>query len=49
MWPDRVSNPGPLTLESHAIPTALSGPAPALKFRKLRVVLQHGKTIVFLY
>ena len=23
MWPDRVSNPGPLTLESDALPTAL--------------------------
>ena len=27
MWPDRVSNPGPLPLESDALPTALSGPA----------------------
>ena len=27
MWPDRVSNPGPLTYESGAIPTALRGPA----------------------
>ena len=27
MWPDRVSNPGPLTYESGALPTALSGPA----------------------
>ena len=27
MWPDRVSNPGPLTYESGAIPTALCGPA----------------------
>ena len=26
MWPDRVSNPGPLTYESGAIPTALCGP-----------------------
>ena len=23
MWPDRVSNPGPLTYESGALPTAL--------------------------
>ena len=27
MWPDRVSNPGPLTYESGAPPTALLGPA----------------------
>ena len=28
MWPDRVSNPGPLTYESPgALPTALRGPA----------------------
>ena len=27
MWPDRVSNPGPLTLESGALPIGLWGPA----------------------
>ena len=27
MWPDRVANPGPLTYESGALPTALRGPA----------------------
>ena len=27
MWPDRVLNPGPLTFESGALPTALHGPA----------------------
>ena len=27
MWPDRVSNPGPLTYESGTLPTALRGPA----------------------
>ena len=27
MRPDRVSNPGPLALESDALPTALRGPA----------------------
>ena len=27
MWPDLVSNPGPLTYESGALPTALCGPA----------------------
>ena len=27
MWPDRVSNPGPLTYESGAQPIVLRGPA----------------------
>ena len=27
MWPDRVSNPGPLTCGSGSLPTALRGPA----------------------
>ena len=27
MFPDRVSNPGPLTYESDALPIALRGPA----------------------
>ena len=27
MLPERVSNPGPLTYESDALPTALRGPA----------------------
>ena len=27
MWPDRVSNPGPPTYESAALPIALRGPA----------------------
>ena len=27
MWSDRVSNPGPPTYESGALPTALRGPA----------------------
>ena len=27
MWPDRVLNPGPLTYESGALPTALRGSA----------------------
>ena len=33
MWPDRVSNPGPLTYESGALLTALRGPAAATKDR----------------
>ena len=31
MWPDRVSNPGPLTCESGALLTALRGPATPLR------------------
>ena len=31
MLPDRVSNPGPLTYESGALPIALRGPALKLK------------------
>ena len=31
MLPDRVSNPGPLTYESGALPIALRGPAYPLK------------------
>ena len=28
MWPDWLSNPGPLTYEPGALPAALRGPAP---------------------
>ena len=31
MLPDRVSNPGPLTYESGALPIALRGPASSVK------------------
>ena len=34
MWPDRVSNPGPLTYESGALPTVLPGQASGI-FRYL--------------
>ena len=30
-WPDRISKPGPPTLESDALPTALLGPAATSK------------------
>ena len=33
MLPDRVSNPGPLTYESGALPIALRGPA-TIKYKK---------------
>ena len=32
MLPDRVSNPGPLTYESGALPIALRGPANSIKY-----------------
>ena len=32
MLPDRVSNPGPLTYESGALPTALRRPMTTLKY-----------------
>ena len=35
MWPDRISNPGPLTYESGALPTAVRGPARQLVTFKL--------------
>ena len=36
MLPDRVSNPGPLTYESGALPIALRGPASAVATRGSR-------------
>ena len=40
MWPDGVSNPGPLAHESDALPTALCGPALAwLKVQKAVVII----------
>ena len=37
MLPDRVSNPGPLTYESGALPIALRGPASPLQCLLLRL------------
>ena len=34
MLPDRVSNPGPLTYESGALPIALRGPAKIVSVRR---------------
>ena len=36
MLPDRVSNPGPLTYESGALPIALRGPASTIALPMLR-------------
>ena len=38
MWPDRVSNPGPLTSESSALPTALRSA------RRFQHEMTHSKT-----
>ena len=43
MLPDRVSNPGPLTYESGALPIALRGPAPpvASHLKSLSSFISH--------
>ena len=38
MLPDRVSNPGPLTYESGALPIALCGPAAKFEIHCLRTL-----------
>ena len=38
MWQDRVSNPGPLTYESGALPTALRGPATLRREAEVKMV-----------
>ena len=39
MWPDRVSNPGPPTYESGALPIALRGPAPSKSYGRAKLYL----------
>ena len=46
MLPDRVSNPGPLTYESGALPTALRGPASRLVERKTHLIGEFQKTLL---
>ena len=36
MWPDRISNPGPLIYESGALPIALRGPAEIMSQRAVK-------------
>ena len=43
MWPDRVSNPGPLTCESGALPTALRGPAKIKTVSKTNISIGQVK------
>ena len=45
MLPDRVSNPGPLTYESGALPIALRGPAYKMEF-SLRIQSQRSRSIL---
>ena len=42
MWPDRVSNPGPPTYESGALPIALRGPAVRMRC----TIIVYGKLLV---
>ena len=46
MWPDRVSNPGPLTYESGALPTALRGLAAATRQPSI-ISRQYSITHIF--
>ena len=50
MLPDRVSNPGPLTYESGALPIALCGPALGL-FRKgiIHIIAKFHRTDLVVY
>ena len=43
MWPDRVSNPGHLTYESGALPTALRDPAHLNKYSLLNLLKTWGR------
>ena len=54
MLPDPVSNPGPLTYESGALPIALRGPAPCIKIAEIhddafRVFIQGYTLSNFLF
>ena len=44
MLPDRVSNPGPLTYESGALPIALRGPATLLEL-EIMIFMVDGKPV----
>ena len=47
MWPDQVSNPGPLTFKSGALPTALHGLAflvVKLLVKILRILSMHPQS-----
>ena len=51
MLPDRVSNPGPLTYESGALPIALRGPADKQRMKQsnnkiIEIFFSHPKILV---
>ena len=48
MLPDRVSNPGPLTYESGALPIALRGPANITITSAYDVALKYKNVIHYL-
>ena len=48
MLPDRVSNPGPLTYESGALPIALRGPASIHRYGHDKVLPARMGTFTFL-
>ena len=43
MWQDRVSNPGPLTYESGALPIALRGPTKIINIIHISLLLKTIK------
>ena len=45
MLPDRVSNPGPLTYESGALPIALRGPALYI-YAKFHEIISNGIKVI---
>ena len=47
MLPDRVSNPGPLTYESGALPIALRGPALVLLIVYLPLIVYVSLDVYF--
>ena len=49
MLPDRVSNPGPLTYESGALPIALRDPAPKLFVKDLLNLMLHIKPSLLIF
>ena len=45
MWPDRVSNPGPLAFESDTLPTALRSRAPIKNGKRKEVSSNYLNTV----
>ena len=49
MLPDRVSNPGPLTYESDALPIALRGPARMRRKKTTMTIIKQTVWTKFVY